>query len=446
MSGTASHDTGDSGFRSDGGTTPSTDGRDGTAAELRERLLDACRYGRLADVREVVGKSLVDLPSCVVKDPHADTPLHVAALHGNKSIVEYLIDGANCDAESMNAFENTPLHRAARRGRLEIVKYLVEEKKCDPMCLCHWNRTPLHNACRGGQINVVKYLMSAEGVDVSAKDSLNGQTPLQLAAEIGTKEIVQYMMENGVSSESKPYTLVHLAAFGGKLETVKYLLNSKKYNGKEEDKEGLTPLHSACKSGQLDTVKYLVEELKMDLKPQRQLLSPLDVAAANGRMDVVRYLVEEKNCEIEHGIKYHDTPLHHVVYGGHLEIIKYFVDERHCDPACQGKRGRTPLHIACLNGKREIVDYLVSKKEVNALVKDAKGQTSLHLAASAGHLDLVKLLVYKSNCDHHVLDNSRTGKSPSSLASENNHAEVVCFFKRLDNITSSKLIELSVSK
>ena len=177
---TAGDSRGDSGFRSDGTAPPGTESREETAVELRERLLNACRHGRLVDVRELVGERLVDLPSCLVKDPHADTPLHVAALHGNKSIVEYLIDEADCDAESRNAYQNTPLHRAAGRGHLEVVKYLVEDKQCDPMCTCHWKRTPLHNACRSGRFDVVKYFLNVLGINFSAKDSLYEQTPLQL--------------------------------------------------------------------------------------------------------------------------------------------------------------------------------------------------------------------------------------------------------------------------
>ena len=54
---------------------------------------------------------------------------------------------------------------------------------------------------------------------------MNGSTPLHLAAEFGTLEVVQYMMENGAFREHEPNTHspLHLAAYGGKLETVKYL-------------------------------------------------------------------------------------------------------------------------------------------------------------------------------------------------------------------------------
>ena len=401
--------------------------------ELQKEVLEACRYGML-DVIRMAGK----IKNCITNDEHGDTPLHYSAFHGQKRIVEYLLDEECFDVESKNKFENTPLHRAARQGHLKIVKYLVEEKGSDPMAVCGWRRTPLHNACKTGELEVVKYLMSDPRVDRSAKDnSVQQQTPLQLAAEHGTVKVVQYMMENGVDREEPgPYTLLHLAAYGGKLDIVQYLIQKRNYDPMIRNKDENTPLHSACVNGELKVVKYLLEECEVEVSKcnNRYQESPLGSAAKSGQMKVVKYLVEEI---IEHGVNNQNTALHSAAWGGALDAVKYFIYEKNCSPSCRGRKGRMPLHTACYNGKREVVDYLVDQHNVEVSCEDHDGATPLHLAAKGGHLPLVKTLVRKHKCDHGSRDN--TGKTPLHYAYKANHTTTVTYLHRIQEITSGKL-------
>ena len=409
--------------------------------ELQKKVLEACQCGKL-DVIRMAGKR-VDLKNCITNDEHGDTPLHYSAFHGQKRIVEYLLDEERFDVESKNKFENTPLHRAARQGHLRVVKYLVEEKKSDLMAACVWRRTPLHNACKTGQLEVVKYLMNDPRVDKSAKDSVQHQTPLQLAAEYGTVKVVQYMMENGVDREEPgPYTLLHLAAYGGKLDIVQHLIQRRKYNPMIRDKDEKTPLHSACVNGELKVVKYLLEECEVEISncDNRYQESPLGSAAKCGQMKVVKYLVEERNCIIEHGLNNQNTALHSAAWGGALNVVKYFIDKRKCNPSWAGRKGRMPLHTACYNGKREVVDYLVDQHNVEVSCRDHDGATPLHLATKGGHLPLVKQLVRKHKCDHTSRDNA--GKTPLDYASKANHDTTVTYLSLVRKITSGKLTNI----
>ena len=405
--------------------------------DYKEKFLKACQYGRLVDVRELAAGKKIPLKNCIAKSAHGDTPLHVAAYFGHKNIVEYMIVEEDFDVEIKNNYENTPLHRAANQGHLNVVKYLVEEKKSDPMAVCRWRRTPLHNACKHGRFEVVKYLISDPRVDRSAKDSLHQQTPLQLAAEYGTVEVVQYMMENGHDEEEQgPYTLLHLAAYGGKLPTVKYLIQEREYDPIIKDKDEKTPLHSACVSGQLEVVEYLVDVYEVNVSSCDNIYkeSPLGTAAKCGQIKIVKYLIEEKKCIIEHKNSNQNTAMHHAAWGGALEVMKYFIEERNCSPFCIGRKGRTPLHTASYNGKSDVVDYLIDHG-VEVTDQDHDGATPLHLAARGGHLSLVKQLVRQYRCDHTCKDNS--DKTPLDYADK--HTLIIEYLSHVQKVTTGEL-------
>ena len=432
------------------GTSSSECSKSYTDADV-EQLLKACEEGRLVDVRELVaGKK--ELKNCVANNPQGDTPLHIAVNFGHMDIVQYLVEEGGCKVDSRNRYKNTPLYHAAKQGKLEVVKYFIGERGSDPMIYCRWQRTPLHIACKHGQLAVVKYLMDTSGVDVdsSVKDTLL-QTPLQLAAEYGTMEVVEYMMEherqtNGLEQdqtkglEQEPYSLLHFAAYGGKLETVEYLIQKRGYHPMIRDSKNRTPLHSACKKGNLNVVKYLVENCEIDISCRNNTshVTPLDMAAEKGHMQVVQYLVEERKCPVSPGSKNAHSALHRAAYGGKLDIVKYFITEAKCDPSCRGWKGRTPLHSACTNGKYDVMSYLIEQHKVDSSVEDDVGTTPLHLAAKQGRLPVIKQLVNKFKCNVDVKDH--LGKTPLDYANERKHNTVSKYLLKVKEIVSGKYI------
>jgi ankyrin repeat protein len=278
--------------------------------------------------------------------------------------------------------------------------------------------------------------METPGVDTSAKDVVYDQTPLQLAAQWGTVDVVQYMMENRAHTESEPYSLLHLAAYGGKLNIAKYLV-CRKYDQSIRDRDGKIPLHSACKSGQLEVVKYFVGDCKCDIasNDNRYHETPLDMAAKYGKMDIVGYLVEEKNFVIDEEVN-RNTALHHAAWGGAMDVVKYFIETRKWSPSLRGKNGRTPIHSACLGGRRDIVDYLITQYNLDPSIRDDMGFTPLHLAAREGHLSLVEKLVHKFRCDHSI--KNHIGKTPSDYARDRNHPTIVEYLSHIHEIISDE--------
>ena len=159
-----------------------------------------------------------------------------------------------------------------------------------------------------------------------------GQTPLHLAAEYGTLEIVQFMVDerNFEFSSEKGYTPLHCAARGGKLDIVKYLIEKKGYN--PNGYLSRTPLNSACHGGKYDTVEYLIRECGVD-----------------------------PSLRDDHG----NTSLHSAVYSGQISIIELLVAEFDNENDAFDNRVRDAASFAKEKGHKDIFIFLENSKRLH---------------------------------------------------------------------------------
>ena len=118
--------------------------------------------------------------------------IHQAAKDGNiKAVKQHLAAGTDVDAKDMNGW--TPLHHAALNGQKETAVILIGEgadvNAGDKII------TPLHYAAQYGDKEIVELLV-AKGANVNAKNK-RGLTPLQDAAVFGQTEIAELLITNG---------------------------------------------------------------------------------------------------------------------------------------------------------------------------------------------------------------------------------------------------------
>jgi ankyrin repeat protein len=115
-----------------------------------------------------------------------------AALEGRldsvRSGIEQGIDINGTDSEQ----SLTALHMAAYNGHTETVQYLIESG-AEIDSRDSGGKTPLIHACTGPFAKSVVVLIDA-GADVNAIDSVEGFTPIMMAAGLGELEVVKVLL------------------------------------------------------------------------------------------------------------------------------------------------------------------------------------------------------------------------------------------------------------
>ena len=137
---------------------------------------------------------------------NAATPLHLAAMLGDVSIVELLIDrGADVSAEADHGM--LPLDLAAGGGHAEVVSMLQERAAIGGKALAI--------AVMEGQEATVQLLLRG-GADLSSIDE-NQRTPLHTAAQLGFCSIARVLLE-WTPLQLSPGRDVRLSGLGGRAD------------------------------------------------------------------------------------------------------------------------------------------------------------------------------------------------------------------------------------
>ena len=139
------------------------------------------------------------------------------------------------------------LHWAVRHGQADIAKYLVEAG-VDPNVRVYVTTgndapTPLHLAVARGDTGLVELLLAAPGIDVNLGDRWH-RPPLYYAADNGHWDMIPPLVEAGATINAPLHdpnnnTILHLAAKGGDVRTVTWLLD-RGADPKQRNNEQLT--------------------------------------------------------------------------------------------------------------------------------------------------------------------------------------------------------------
>ncbi len=150
----------------------------------------------------------------------------------------------------------------------------------------------------------------------------------------------------------KNRTLLHIAAYHGRLETCKFLVEKRNMNPNFADPwPGQTALHSAVQGGHPEVIEYLAS---------------LPIANVNCR--------DSLGC----------GPFHYAAKEGKLSVLRVLPSLPRVDVNLKSKFGQTMLHMAAAGGYAEAVKFLIALPKVDVHVKDLIGQTALDLLEGRG--------------------------------------------------------------
>ncbi|KAK6916067.1 PGG domain [Dillenia turbinata] len=301
--------------------------------------------------------------------PNKNTVLHVAAQFGRALFVLEVLKMHPSMSREVNLSDETPLHLASKQGHSGVVEFLINSAKeqnveiesglgpgAELIRMTNKERdTALHEAVRSNHVRVAKLLVEADR-DYSYFANKSGESPLYLAAERGSLDLVVLILDSCLSpSHEGPNgrTALHASVISNNKDMTMKIMDAKPALIKETDQDGLTPLHHAA----LFDHSWIAAELVA-----------CDASVA--------YLANNDS----------KTALHIAASRGNTDTIKVLIAQ--C-PDCYEQvdsRGRNILHIAVESNKDGVVRLVLETPLLSNLINktDNDGNTPLHLLASFG--------------------------------------------------------------
>eukprot|EP00071_Canis_lupus_P029522 XP_022263079.1 ankyrin repeat domain-containing protein 27 [Canis lupus familiaris] len=379
------------------------------------------------DCEKLVSGRLND-PSIVTpfsRDDRGHTPLHVAALCGQASLIDFLVSrGAGVNATDYHG--SAPLHLACQKGYQSVT---VSPAPLQPRaglggaCLSPWHlpwapwtQTTHWHFGDGGSLGIshapflsqILSIMEAHHLPLERRRK-SSEVPVQppqrpadsISQASSTSSFSSVLASSRQEEPKKDYREVEKllrAVADGDLEMVRYLL--------EWTEEDLDELEDAAAVGDVDFCHPLCQcprcapaQKKLAKIPASGLgvnvtnqdgTSPLHVAALHGRADLIPLLLKHGANAGARNVN-QAVPLHLACQKGHFQVVRCLLDSK-AKPNKKDISGNTPLIYACSNGYHEVAALLL-QHGASINICNNKGNTALHEAVIEKHVFVVELLL-----------------------------------------------------
>ncbi len=250
---------------------------------------------------------------------------------------------------------------------------------------------PIHDAATNGDLGQIKTILSDNPTQVNDKDARNN-TPLHLAAGGGHLEVVKFLVSKGADinlgdNENSP-PIVN-AALRSHPEIVRFMLD----NGASAtlaDDNGATALHFGCMGGDTLIVRMLLDKGADVNAVTNGGLSPIMYAAYRGKPDALR-LMAEKGADLNTRSGDGKGLIHAAALVGSVEMLEYLTAAG-ADVNVRDSNDETPLFGAVARGKVEATRWLIDHgADVNKI--SIFGEGPLHMAVFSDNPELVEMIL-----------------------------------------------------
>jgi ankyrin repeat protein len=257
--------------------------------------------------------------------------------------------------------------------------------------LFHWADRPVSYGEQDVEIcmSLARQAVAA-GADASQMNR-DGATPLMLAAESATPELVELFLQQSATVN-------------------------------EQDKRGMTALMYGARGGekQLGQVAILLEGGADPQLQDKDGKDALAYASASGATQIVQLLLKQNSSAGQPS-----QAIIEAAESGNVEMVKLLVSQG-ANVNGRDKEGRTALYCASLNGHPEVVRILL-KNGADPNISDDQHKAPLHCVGWCGNLEIARLLI-KAGADLNA--GNAYGMTPTFFASTGFWPELLHLLKQ----------------